>query len=71
MGNERETENVVRDELCRLGYYNAADDISIEEQKSNIEPVRRLLKFASKSGQGGKGAPSSSSVRRATRTSCY
>jgi type I restriction enzyme M protein len=57
MANERETENIVRDELRRLNYYHVANDINIEEQKSNIEAVKRLLKSASKSGQGGKGAP--------------
>lgn len=54
--NERNAENVVRDELRRLGYYDD-NGITIEEQKSNIEAVKRLLKSASKSGQGGKGAP--------------
>ena len=55
--NERATENLVRDELRRLAYYDDANDISVEEQKSNIESVRRQLKSASKSGQGGAGAP--------------
>lgn len=55
--NERDTENLVRDQLRHLGYYDDSNDIGIEEQKSNIEAVRRLLKSASKSGQGGKGAP--------------
>ena len=55
--NERKTENIVRDALRVLGYYDDKNNISIEEQKSNIEAVRRLLKSASKSGQGGIGAP--------------
>lgn len=55
--NERKTENVVRDELRRLGYYRESNDILVEEQKSHIEAVKRLLKSASKSGKGGKGAP--------------
>ena len=55
--NERNTENIVRDELRALGYYNPANDISVEEQKSNIDAVKRLLKSASKSGQGGSGYP--------------
>jgi hypothetical protein len=55
--NERKSENVVRDELRRLGYYATDNSVTIEEQKSNIEDVKRLLKSASKSGMGGKGAP--------------
>ncbi len=55
MANERKTENVVRDDLRRLGYYEEDNDISIEEQKSNIETIKRLLRSASKSGKGGKG----------------
>lgn len=55
--NERKTENVVRTELRRCGFYDPASDIQVEEQKSNIEAVRRLMKSASKSGGGGGGAP--------------
>lgn len=55
--NERKTENIVRDELRSLGYYDSASDIQVEEQKSNIDAVKRLLRSASKSGQGGSGAP--------------
>lgn len=55
--NERKTENVVREELRRLGFYDPAADIQVEEQKSNIDAVRRLLKAGSKSGGGGAGAP--------------
>lgn len=55
--NERKTENLVREALRRLAYYDDTNDISVEEQKSNIESVKRLLKSASKSGQGGGGAP--------------
>lgn len=57
MKNERKTENVVRDELRKLQYYEPANDIQVDEQKSNIEAVKRLLKAASKSGKGGHGAP--------------
>lgn len=57
MANERLTENIVREELSRLGYFESTNDISVEEQKSNIEAVKRLLKSASKSGRGGSGAP--------------
>ncbi len=55
--NERKTENVVRDELRKYGFYDPASDIQVEEQKSNIEAVKRLMKTASKSGGGGGGAP--------------
>lgn len=55
--NERKTENIVREELRRLGFYDPGADIQVEEQKSNIDAVRRLLKTASKSGAGGGGAP--------------
>lgn len=55
--NERKTENVVRNELRKYGFYDSKADISVEEQKSNIEDVRQLMKTASKSGGGGSGAP--------------
>jgi type I restriction enzyme M protein len=55
--NERKTENLVRDELRDLGYYNPESATRVEEQKSEIEAVKRLLKSASKTGKGGKGAP--------------
>jgi SAM-dependent methyltransferase len=55
--NERKTENVVRDEFRRLGFYDSDADIQVEEQKSNIDEVKKLLKAASKSGGGGNGAP--------------
>ena len=55
--NERNTENIVREELRKLGYSDPAKDIQIEEQKSNIEEVKKLLKTASKSGGAGQGAP--------------
>ncbi|HEY3369399.1 MAG TPA: N-6 DNA methylase [Prolixibacteraceae bacterium] len=54
--NERITENLVRDILRDLKYYEN-DDTVIEEQKSQIEEVRKLLKGASKTGKGGIGAP--------------
>ena len=53
--NERKTENVVRDELRELGY--AKKPTVVEEQRSEIESVKRLMKAASKSGQGGIGYP--------------
>jgi type I restriction enzyme M protein len=55
--NERKTENIVRDLLRCENYYDSNSDVSVEEQKSNIEAVRKLLKSASKSGGGGIGAP--------------
>lgn len=55
--NERKTENIVRDELRVFGFYDPASDIQVEEQKSNIEDVKQLMKTASKSGGGGGGAP--------------
>jgi type I restriction enzyme M protein len=55
--NERITENLVRDGLRVLGYFSETSDIRVEEQKSNIESIRRLMRTASKSGQGGGGAP--------------
>lgn len=55
--NERTTENVVRDQLRGLGYYDSNNSVQVEEQKSNIESIKRLLKSASKSGMGGAGAP--------------
>ena len=56
MANERVTENLVRDKLRDLGYYTL-DDVTVAEQKSEIEAVKKLLKGASKSGKGGKGSP--------------
>lgn len=55
--NERKTENLVRDALRTFDYYNDDNDIIVEEQKSHIDAVKRLLKAASKSGKGGHGAP--------------
>lgn len=57
MGNERVTENLVRDRLRELGYYEPSNSIRVEEQKSTIEQVRRALIAASKSGGGGGGSP--------------
>src|SRR4051794_39135968 len=57
MANERVTENLVRDRLRQLGYYDSGNTVKVDEQKSGIEAVTRLLKQASKAGGGGKGAP--------------
>lgn len=55
--NERITENLVRDAFRDLTYFDESNDIRVEEQKSNIETVKRLMRGASKSGQGGGGSP--------------
>jgi len=57
MPNERKTENLVRDALRTFDYYSQQSDIRVEEQKSEIESVKRLLKNASKSNGLGKGSP--------------
>ena len=56
MSNERKTENIVRDALTKNGYYGSVS-VLVEEQKSNIEDVKSLMKSASKSGGNGIGAP--------------
>lgn len=57
MGNERVTENIVRNRLRALGYFDPLNSVKVDEQKSGIEAVSRLLNKASKTGGGGKGAP--------------
>ncbi len=54
--SEIKTENVVRDELDRLGYQGDSG-IIVEEQRSEIEAIRKLMKAASKAGKGGIGSP--------------
>jgi type I restriction enzyme M protein len=54
--NERITENLVRDTLRDLGYFED-EDIIVEEQKSQNTKIQSLLKSASKTGKGGVGAP--------------
>lgn len=49
--NERITENLVRDKLRELGYYDNSN-IIIEEQKSDNPRIHKLLQNASKSGMG-------------------
>ena len=56
-GNKRVTENLVREELRKLGYNDTDNNTVITEQKSDIEAVRKALASASKTGAGGKGAP--------------
>ena len=48
---ERKTENLVRNALRKLGYYDD-DAIIIEEQKSDNPKIDKLLKNASKAGNG-------------------
>lgn len=56
MKNERITENLVREKLRELGFFT--DELTVvEEQKSQNENVKKLLKGASKTGKGGIGAP--------------
>jgi|LSQX01.1.fsa_nt_gb type I restriction-modification system DNA methylase subunit len=57
MSNERNTENLVREKLRYLGYYEQDNGIRIEEQKSDIVNVKKLLAKASKSGTGNIGYP--------------
>ncbi|SER99661.1 N-6 DNA methylase [Pseudomonas sp. NFPP19] len=57
MLNERITENLVRDLLRELGYYDVDNGIVIEEQKSQIKRIQSSLKIASKSNTGKSGFP--------------
>jgi type I restriction enzyme M protein len=54
--NERITENLVRDNLKNLGYFDS-DELIVEEQKSQNTKIQSLLKSASKTGKSGIGAP--------------
>jgi hypothetical protein len=56
VANERITENLVRDILRSLKYYDD-ENILVEEQQSHIEEIRKLLQDASKTGKGGIGSP--------------
>lgn len=57
MANERKTEGLVREKLRALGYYQADNGISVEEQKSEIAKVKSLLSKASKNLQQNPGYP--------------
>lgn len=48
MANERITEDLVENELRRLGYYDEPERIFVEKQQSVIEPIRKALSKASK-----------------------
>lgn len=54
--NERKTESLISDQLVALGY-TPANDILVEQQQSDNLDIAKLLKGASKTGKGGKGAP--------------
>jgi len=49
--NEKKTENLVRNQFRKLGYYDNTD-LVIEEQKSDNSLISNLLKKASKKGMG-------------------
>ena len=51
MSNESKTLNLFRSKLRDMGYYDNPD-IVIEEQKSDSKAIDKLLKHASKSGEG-------------------
>jgi len=55
--NERKTENIVRTKLRSLGYNKPSNGITIEEQKSEIADIKRMLSKASKSQNGNAGYP--------------
>lgn len=54
--SERKTEKLILDQLEALGY-TEENDIRVEAQKSDNAQINKLLKGASKTGGGGKGAP--------------
>jgi len=54
--SEKKTEKLIRDQLSALGYTEDAG-VLVEEQRSDNLEVNKLLKGASKTGKGGKGAP--------------
>jgi len=51
MANERNTENLVRNDLRKKGYYED-ENVIVEEQKSSSPKINKLLSKASKSGNG-------------------
>ena len=57
MANERKTEALVRDSLRSLGYYEPDNGITVEEQKSEIAKIKKLLGKASKNSKGNAGYP--------------
>lgn len=57
MSNERKTENLVRDHLRSNDYYDEDNGITIEEQKSEVADIKKLLSKASKNQKGNLGYP--------------
>jgi len=57
MANERITENLVREIFRDKGYYEPDNHITIEEQKSEIQRVKKILSKSSKKGTGKGGYP--------------
>jgi len=57
MANERITENIVRELFRDNKYYEIDNNITIEEQKSEIQRVKKLLSKSSKKGTGKGGYP--------------
>jgi hypothetical protein len=55
--SERLTENLVRNKLRELGYYEPENRITVEEQKSEIIKIKTLLSKASKNTKGNTGYP--------------
>lgn len=55
MANERKTETLVREALRAHGYF-ADNTITVDEQRSDIPRIKKLLKLASKAGPAG-GSP--------------
>ncbi|MEV4457161.1 N-6 DNA methylase [Microbispora sp. NPDC049633] len=52
LGNERITEGFIRELLRANEYYDPETSVRVEEQKSTIDSVKRLLRNASKAGTG-------------------
>jgi len=57
MANERITENLVREAFRDKGYFEINNNITIEEQKSEIQRIKKLLSKSSKKGTGKGGYP--------------
>ncbi|MCD1653563.1 N-6 DNA methylase [Treponema zuelzerae] len=55
--SERITENIVREMFRKNGYYEHDNNITIEEQKSEIVKVKNILSKASKNQKGNAGYP--------------
>lgn len=55
--NEKNTEDVVREALRSLGYFDEENGTQVGLQKSEVEAITRLLRGGSKSRKGGAGYP--------------